>query len=163
MLAGYVILGGIVLALTVVVMRCQPAAMPAVLREALSEAATVVPRMAFAIVLAGFLANLLPSDGIAAHLGPESGWLGLVLAAVAGAVTPGGPMMAFPIAVAFERFGVGFAHLVAYIAGWSVLGLMRVLVFELPILGGRLTALRWLSSLALPLLAGLAAGLLASR
>ncbi|MFC7540519.1 hypothetical protein ACFQU2_14980 [Siccirubricoccus deserti] len=50
--------------------------------------------------------------------------------------------------------------MVALITGWAILGFHRVIAWEWPVLGPRFIAIRLIASFALPVLAGLLAGLL---
>jgi hypothetical protein len=59
--------------------------------------------------------------------------------------------------LAFLAAGAGPAQMVALISAWSVLGLHRVLVWEMPVMGRRFVLLRLASGAALPVLAGLLA------
>ena len=55
------------------------------------------------------------------------------------------------------RTGAAVGPVIAFVTAWSLLALHRVVVWEIPILGWRLTVLRYGVSLAIPVLAGLAA------
>lgn len=114
----------------------------------------VAPLIVAALILAEFLQRLLPADRMQRWVGAESGWRGLVVATVAGTITPGGPFAAFPLVLAFQRAGADFGACVAYVTAWSVLGFHRVLIFELPLLGPEFTWLRLVVSLPMPLAAG---------
>ena len=92
-------------------------------------------------------------------LGPESGLRGLLIATGAGAITPSGPFVAIPLAAAMVRAGAGAAPMVAYVSAWGLIAVHRLVAWEIPILGWRLALLRWGVSLALPILAGIAARL----
>ncbi len=45
----------------------------------------------------------------------------------------------------------------SYLTAWSLLGVQRAILWELPILGDRLTLVRYTVALPLPLIAGLLA------
>lgn len=109
---------------------------------------------------AGLAEAVLPRTWIPTALGPEAGLRGILLATGAGAITPSGPFVAIPIAAAMARSGAGHAALVAYVSAWGLIAVHRLVAWEIPILGPRLALLRWGVSLALPVLAGLAARLL---
>ena len=131
---------------------------PEVLMSAVTEElgflVIIAPRIAAALVLAGFVQVLIPRDLVARWLGSRAGFKGLVIASVAGALTPGGPMTSFPLLVALFASGAHRGSLVAYITGWSILGLQRVLVWEVPLLGSEFALIRVLACLPLPVLAG---------
>ena len=65
--------------------------------------------------------------------------------------------VAMPIAAVMIRAGAGAGPVVAFLTGWSLLAVHRTLAWELPILGPRMTILRYGVSLMLPVLAGLLA------
>jgi uncharacterized membrane protein YraQ (UPF0718 family) len=113
----------------------------------------LVPLLAFVFLLAGFAEVLLPRDTVAAWLSDAAGVRGLLVAWVAGALTPGGGPVGLPLAAALMRAGAGAGVLVTYVTSMSLLSFVRV-PLELGIYGPRLTALRVMSSVALPLVAG---------
>ena len=106
---------------------------------------------------AGLAQVLIPREWIQRSLGEQSGFLGIVVATLAGAATPAGPFISLPIAAALHASGASVAAVVAYLTSWSVLALHRLVAWETPILGARLAIFRWGISLGLPILAGLLA------
>ena len=116
----------------------------------------VLPLIVIAIVMAAYAQALLPTRLVENWLGRDAGWRGLVIATAAGAITPGGPFMAFPLVVGLRAMGASLAICITYLTAWSVLGLQRVLVWELPFFGLDFVVLRLLVSLPLPFIAGLA-------
>ncbi|MEL6118871.1 MAG: hypothetical protein AAFR49_04240 [Pseudomonadota bacterium] len=117
-------------------------------------------RLPCALLTAMFLVQITPVAWVANIIGPNSGALGILIAAAAGGFLPGGPMASFPIVVFFQQAGAGVPQLVALLAGWSVYALNRTLSFEAPIMGWRFVALRGMSCLVLPILAGFPAEIL---
>ena len=61
------------------------------------------------------------------------------------------------------KAGAGFPALITFLSSWSVLGVNRILVWEIPMLGGRFVAARVLLSLLVPPVLGLVAHLLWPR
>lgn len=120
----------------------------------------MAPRMFFALFLAVFAAELLPRDTISGWLGAESGFTGILIASAAGILVPAGGIVAFPLALAMYKIGVGIPQLTAFLTTWEIFAIHRMIAWEWPFLGGRFIALRVSSSFMLPPLAGLlAAGL----
>ncbi|RFA27346.1 hypothetical protein CAI21_14770 [Alkalilimnicola ehrlichii] len=115
----------------------------------------ILPKLPPAILAGMFLGALLPEEYVGAVLGESSGLLGIVVATIIGAALPGGPMISFPLAVALFSAGAGMPQMVTLITAWSVLALHRVLVFELPLMGGAFVKQRLLASVLLAPLAGL--------
>jgi uncharacterized membrane protein YraQ (UPF0718 family) len=120
----------------------------------------MVPRIAMAIVVAGLFAVILPTELVANWLGRDSGLTGILVGALAGGVTPGGPMLSFPFVTILFKAGAGVGPLIAYLTAWSVFAAHRLFAFELPMMGARFALLRLVSSLALPFVAGILAMLL---
>jgi uncharacterized membrane protein YraQ (UPF0718 family) len=106
------------------------------------------------------LTRLLPQHFIAAKLGGSSGFEGVILGSLFGAILPGGPIVTFPIVVLFMKSGATAAPLVALVTSWSVLAVHRVLIYEMPLMGLRFVIVRLVSSIILPPIAGVLAGLL---
>lgn len=124
------------------------------LRDTGESIARVLPIMLVAIPMAAFLSQLIPPQLAAAWLGPESGFRGILVASAVGGFIPGGPFVSFPLVLTFIKAGAGAAQMVALITAWAVLGIHRVLTWELPVLGPRFAAIRLISGAALPVLAG---------
>lgn len=134
-----------------------PGAPARALRETRDNLKRIMPMMLVAMPMATFLAELIPADIASGWLGHESGFTGLLIASFAGGLIPGGPYASFPLVLTFMKAGAGPAQMVALITGWAVLAFHRVVMWEVPVLGFRFALIRTLSSLALPLLAGLIA------
>lgn len=122
--------------------------------RALGLVATLLPRVMAALVIAGFAVALLPTAALARLLEGAGGGVGLLVATVAGAMTPGGPMVAFPIALAFAQLEVATPVLVSYVTAWAVLAPHRAVAFEAPVMGWRFAGVRLVASLGLPPAAG---------
>jgi len=118
---------------------------------------TLLPVMGAGMLMAGFTRALLPSGLVEKWLGEGSGLRGLVIATVAGTLTPGGPPTAFPLVIVLAGAGADKGCLIAYVSSWSVNGVHRVLIWELPLLGPHFALLRFLASVPLGVIAGLIA------
>lgn len=140
---------------------CYATAGTAAFRIALSQAGalllTVLPQLAGGLLIAGLIKQLICKDRIAFLLGENSGLRGLAIATVAGTLTPGGPFMSFPIVYALWTSGAQAGALVTYITAWALLGFVKLIVWELPLMGIEFTWMRFFICLPLPILAGLIA------
>jgi uncharacterized protein len=123
-------------------------------KNGVSMLAFVIPRMVVAIILAGLMQVLVPQDFVSRHFGQGGGMRALVLATLAGVVTPGGPMVTVPFMVALANSGAALSSLVAYMTAWSLFGLQRIIAWEAPLMGWRFVVARVVPSLAFPVLAG---------
>jgi uncharacterized membrane protein YraQ (UPF0718 family) len=115
----------------------------------------ILPALILAFIAAGMISIALPREFLTRFLGDESGFRGLFIATIAGSLTPGGPFIQFPIVASLLKAGAGVAPLMAYISAWSLFGISRFLIFELPILGWKLSICRIIASLAFPIIIGI--------
>jgi uncharacterized membrane protein YraQ (UPF0718 family) len=127
------------------------------LKEAWSMLAMVGPKLLAAFFLAGFVQVLLPRELIIKWVGAKSGLRGILIASLVGVITPGGPMLSFPLVAALFNLGAGFGPVIAYLTSWEILGFYRMAVYEIPFMGIKFAVLRFSISMALPVLAGLSA------
>ena len=114
----------------------------------------VLPRLVPALILAGLMQVLVPQDVVARYFGRAAGFRALVVAEIAGALTPGGPMVSVPLLVAAANSGAATPSLVAYMTAWSLFGVLRIISWEAPLMGWRFVTVRVIASLGLPILAG---------
>jgi len=121
------------------------------------QALMVLPRMAIAILAAGFIGELLPEETISTWIGIESGVLGILIASLVGALLPSGPIISFPVAIALMELGAGTPQLVAFLTAWSTFAMHRLLMWEIPMMGMGFASKRLLVSVVLPPIAGLMA------
>ena len=147
----------VTLVVLVATLKSHPAAAPSAVRFTWQEGLRLGIRIPFALIAASCLAELIPDQVVANLIGRESGAVGIVIAATAGGLMPGGPMVSFPLVLILAGVGAGPAQLVALITGWSVFALHRVISYESPMLGWRFVAVRLLASWMLPLIAGFTA------
>lgn len=124
------------------------------LREGWQMAMINVPRVILALLAAGFLSRLMPHEVIAQWVGHESGLKGIAIATVLGTIMPGGPLIAFPIVVLLTKAGAGMPALVTFLTAWSVLGIQRIIGFELPMMGSKFVVNRVAIGIFLPPLSG---------
>jgi len=119
------------------------------------DARFMVPRIALGVIGAGFMAKLLPTETIAALLGPESGVHGVFIASLSGMLTPGGPVVGFSVGIAALKAGAGMPAIIAYVTAWSLISLNRVIVWERVLMPADVVWKRVALSLPLAPLAGL--------
>jgi len=120
----------------------------------------ILPKVLAACLIAAFVAVLMPREVVLRWVGAESGFLGIIVATLAGTICPGGPITIFPIAAAFVAIGADTGAAIAFITSWTLLGYARILVWELPFFGGEFVIWRTLISIPLPIVAGILARIL---
>ena len=126
-------------------------------RDGVIEFIKLLPRIGIGVIGSGFLAEVLPRDLIGSWLGPESGIVGVMLATLGGALTPGGPVVGFSIGAAALKGGAGAPQVIAYSTAWALYAVHRLVIWEVPMMPARIVWLRATVSLPLPFLAAAAA------
>ena len=114
----------------------------------------ITPRMVAAFTLAGLIQAVVPQELIVKWMGQGSGVRGILIGMTLGSLTPGGPMTHFPIIASLFKVGVGVGPLVSYLTAWSLFGLQRIIMWEIPFLGPKVVAVRFAVSFFFPFLAG---------
>ncbi len=115
------------------------------------------PLVILAFAVTGLMHVLIEPETIRKWLGREAGLRGILVGASAGALTPGGPYVYYPIALAIYRAGAGMGTIFSYLSGKAVWDLAR-LPLELAFFGPKLTAVRWVVTLVVPPVAGYLGG-----
>lgn len=101
----------------------------------------ILPQFLGVLVLIGILLAVMKPETISALLGRESGWLGVGLAALLGAVTLIPGFIAFPLAAMLMRGGAGSMQMGAFISTLMMVGVVTAPV-EIKYFGRRMAALR---------------------
>jgi len=114
----------------------------------------ILPRVFAGCLLGAFITEILPHDKVSRSLGPRSGLKGLLTGAAFGAILPGGPFTAYPVASALLAIGADFGATIAMVVSWTLIGYGRAVAWEIPIMGTDFTLWRIVISLPLPILAG---------
>lgn len=114
----------------------------------------ILPRVLAGCLLGAFISEILPHEKISRSLGPQSGLRGLLIGTAFGAILPGGPFTAYPVAAALLTIGADFGATIAMVVSWTLIGYGRAVAWELPILGTDFTIWRILLSVPIPILAG---------
>jgi len=117
---------------------------------------SVTPLLLFAFLIAGLIQTLVTQELVSRWLGAQSGWRGLLLAGLGGALIPGGPYVYYPITAALLRSGAGLGVLVTFVSAKNLWSVTR-LPLEFALLGSRMTIVRFVATLLLPPLLGFVA------
>jgi uncharacterized membrane protein YraQ (UPF0718 family) len=114
----------------------------------------ILPRVLAGCLLGAFITEILPHEKVSRSLRPSSGLKGLLIGAAFGAILPGGPFTAYPVASALLTVGADFGATIAMVVSWTLIGYGRAVAWEFPIMGTDFTIWRIVISLPLPILAG---------
>lgn len=105
---------------------------------------------------AGLIQALVKREMVERWLGSESGWRGLLLACIGGALIPGGPYAYYPIASALLQTGAGLGVLIAFVTAKNLWSVSR-LPTEFVLLGPQLTLIRFAITFIFPPVLGIVA------
>jgi hypothetical protein len=122
-------------------------------REGSMDFINIVPRIALGVIGSGYIAAVIPPEVITGWLGPDSGWLGVLAAVIAGAATPGGPVVGFSIGAVALKVGGGAPQVIAYVVAWALFAFQRMILWEIPFMPARFVWFRAAVSLPFPFLA----------
>jgi uncharacterized membrane protein YraQ (UPF0718 family) len=117
----------------------------------------MLPKVLAGCLIGAFVTLILPREIVARWVGHESGFAGLLIAALFGFILPGGPITIYPVAGAFLVMGADAGAVVTFIVSWTLIGYTRALVWELPFFGSEFVIWRIIEALPLPIVAGLLA------
>lgn len=101
----------------------------------------ILPQLLGVLILVGIMLALLKPETISTLLGRESGWVGVGLAALIGAVTLIPGFIAFPLAAMLMRGGAGAMQMGAFISTLMMVGVITLPV-EIKYFGRRMALLR---------------------
>ncbi len=101
----------------------------------------ILPQFLAVILLASLLLAVLQPQTVSALIGRRSGWLGVTLSAVVGAVTLIPGFVAFPMAALLLQGGAGSMQIGAFVSTLMMVGVIT-LPLEIRYLGRKLAVLR---------------------
>lgn len=148
-----ILLWGSLISVSVIAWWQDKAVLGTALRNGGLDFINIVPRIALGVIGSGFIAAIIPSEVIVGGLGPDTGWLGIATAVVAGAATPGGPVVGFSIGAVALKSGGGTPQVVAYVVAWALFAFQRVILWEIPFMPARFVWFRCAVSIPFPFLA----------
>jgi hypothetical protein len=122
-------------------------------REGTMDFINIVPRIALGVIGSGYIAAIIPQQVITGWLGPNSGWPGVLAAVIAGAATPGGPVVGFSIGAVALKSGGGAPQVIAYVVAWALFAFQRLILWEIPFMPARFVWFRAAVSVPFPFLA----------
>jgi hypothetical protein len=144
------LLYAIVAGLMVVAWRRADGSLQLSVAAATQEVLHLLPRLALGVIGSGFMAKAMPAETVTSLFGQGSGVTGVALATLAGALTPGGPVVGFALGAAALKAGAGLPQVMAFVTGWSLYTLNRMIIWELPLTPPWLVRARLIVSLPLP-------------
>lgn len=136
-----------------------PARTKQAIKVALRSLAGMAPMVLIIVVLIGMLMGFVPREFIGKAVGGESGFLGVLISAVFGAVMFIPSLLAFPLAESLLESGAALSSVAAFITSLTMIGMVS-LPMEIKELGGKMTLLRNGLGFVFALLIALAMGVI---
>ncbi|MCU0820680.1 MAG: permease [Beijerinckiaceae bacterium] len=118
---------------------------------------TILPKVALGCLIGSLIRLMIARETIEKYIGAGSGVKGLAIAAIIGTLFPAGPFTIFPLAAVLMVSGADRGAAIAFVSGWLLLGINRAIIWEMPFFGTDFVLFRFLVSLPMPVLLGLAA------
>ncbi|MFT9497729.1 permease [Anaerosolibacter sp.] len=101
----------------------------------------ILPELLGIIMLVGLMLAIVNPEVVSKIIGVESGWLGVILSAVIGAITLIPGFVAFPTAALLLQNGAGYMQIAAFVSTLMMVGVITAPV-EMKYFGKKLTILR---------------------
>ena len=111
------------------------------LKKAWKSLENILPEFLVVLLLVGVLLSVFNADMISKIIGAGSGWLGVVLASIVGAITLIPGFIAFPMAAMLLQGGAGYMQIGAFVSTLMMVGVVT-LPIEIKYFGKKLTIFR---------------------
>ncbi len=86
----------------------------------------ILPQLLAVLCIIGMMLSILNPEVITTLIGKESGWLGIALGVIVGAVTLIPGFVAFPLAAALLEGGAGVAQIAGFISSLMMVGVVTL-------------------------------------
>ena len=111
------------------------------LKKAWKAFENILPEFLVVILLVGILLAVLNPETISQIIGSESGWFGVILAAIIGSITLIPGFVAFPTAAILLENGAGYMQIAAFVSTLMMVGIITIPV-EIKYFGKKISILR---------------------
>lgn len=111
------------------------------LKKAWKSFENILPQFLTIILLIGMILSILTPTMISSIIGKESGWSGILLAAVIGSITLIPAFVAFPLAGALLHSGAGLMQIAVFVSTLMMVGIITI-PMEINYFGKKATILR---------------------
>lgn len=111
------------------------------LKKAWKSFENILPQLLAILIIIGVMLAILTPEQISKILGSESGWTGVLIAAVIGSATLVPAFVAFPLAAALLHNGAGYMQIAAFVSTLMMVGIITMPV-EIQYFGKKATIAR---------------------
>lgn len=129
------------------------------LKKAWKSFENILPQLLTILVIIGIMLAILTPEQISHLLGNESGWLGILVASIIGAITLIPGFVAFPLASALLKSGAGYMQIAAFISTLMMVGIVTM-PLEMKYFGKKATIIRNIEAFAFSLIVAFVMGVL---
>jgi uncharacterized membrane protein YraQ (UPF0718 family) len=111
------------------------------LKKAWKSFENIMPQFLTILVIIGIMLAILTPEQISRLIGSESGWIGVIVASIIGAITLVPGFVAFPLAAALLKSGAGYMQIAAFISTLMMVGIVTLPV-EMKFFGKKASLIR---------------------
>lgn len=111
------------------------------LKKAWKSFENILPQFLSILIIIGIMLAVLTPEQISSMIGSESGWFGVIIASLIGAITLIPGFIAFPLAAALLKSGAGYMQIAAFISTLMMVGVVTMPV-EMKFFGKKATLIR---------------------
>ena len=111
------------------------------LKKAWKSFENILPELLVIMLLIGVLLAVVDHDLISSLLGESSGWFGVILASIIGAITLIPGFVAFPTAALLLKGGAGYMQIAAFVSTLMMVGIVTLPV-EVKYFGKKISYVR---------------------
>lgn len=111
------------------------------LKKAWKAFENILPQFLSILIIIGIMLAILTPETISKLIGRQSGWLGMLMAAIVGSITLIPGFVAFPLASALLKSGAGYMQIAVFISTLMMVGIVTI-PLEIKYFGKKVTILR---------------------
>lgn len=119
----------------------------------------ILPQLLTILIIIGIMLAILTPEQISHLLGNESGWVGVLIASIIGAITLIPGFVAFPLAAALLKSGAGYMQIAAFISTLMMVGIVTM-PLEMKYFGKKATFIRNIEAFAFSMIVAFLMGVL---
>jgi uncharacterized membrane protein YraQ (UPF0718 family) len=127
------------------------------LKKAWKSFENILPQFLSVLIIIGIMLAILTPAQISRLLGRESGWYGVLIAAMRGSITLIPGFIAFPLAAALLKSGAGYMQIAAFVSTLMMVGIVTLPV-EMKYFGKKAAVVRNIASFIFSILVALVMG-----
>ncbi|WMJ76915.1 MULTISPECIES: permease [unclassified Sedimentibacter] len=127
------------------------------LKKAWKSFENILPQFLSILILIGIILAIMTPEQISHIIGKESGWMGVILASIVGAITLVPGFIAFPLAAALIKSGAGYMQIAAFISTLMMVGVVTI-PLEMKFLGKKAAIIRNIEAYIFSLIVALIMG-----